>query len=81
MSHPMSEPARERRVSRASVSRVGLFSHMPEATRCSSSAALWPATASTGDPPRSQASSAATSRWAKETDPRATGDKPLAAPV
>ena len=31
MSHPMSEPARERRVSRASVSRVGLFSHMPEA--------------------------------------------------
>ena len=31
MSHPMSEPARERRVSWASVSRVGLFSHMPEA--------------------------------------------------
>jgi hypothetical protein len=31
MSHPMSEPARERRVSRASVSRVGLFSHTPQA--------------------------------------------------
>ena len=31
MSHPMSEPARERRVSWASVSRVGLLSHMPEA--------------------------------------------------
>lgn len=31
MSHPISEPARERRVNRASVSRVALFSHAPEA--------------------------------------------------
>jgi len=31
MSHPRSEPAREQRVNRAVVPRIGLFSHPPEA--------------------------------------------------
>jgi hypothetical protein len=31
MSHPAAEPAREQRINRAAVPRVGLFSHPPQA--------------------------------------------------